>query len=92
MSWKNVQQLIQSSSKQLSNKALFVIYGPFKYDEKYTSQSNADFDGWLYERDSNSAIRNFEDVQHHMKTHGLSLLNDFKMPANNQMLVFQKDS
>jgi len=92
MSWKNVQRLIKSSSKRLGNKALFVVYGPFKYGGAYTSQSNADFDQCLYERDSNSAIRNFEDVQHNMKTHGLSLLNDFKMPANNQMLVFQKDS
>ncbi|MBT4989267.1 MAG: DUF938 domain-containing protein [Rickettsiales bacterium] len=92
MSWKNVEELIQSSSKRLGNKALFVVYGPFKYGGTYTSQSNADFDQRLYKRDSNSAIRNFEDVQHHMKTHGLSLFNDFKMPTNNQMLVFQKDS
>ena len=92
MSWNNVEQLIQSSAKQLVNKALFVVYGPFKYSGKYTSQSNADFDQWLYKQDSNSAIRNFEDVQHNMKARGLSLLNDFKMPVNNQMLVFQKDS
>ena len=90
MSWKNAKQLIQCSSKQLGNKALFIVYGPFKYGGTYTSQSNSDFDQWLHTRDSNSAIRNFEDIQHHMISNGLFLLNDFQMPANNQMLIFQK--
>ena len=91
MSWTNAKLLIKSCAEALVDKGLFVIYGPFNYNDKYTSQSNEGFDKWLQGRNSNSAIRNFEDVEYNMEAQSLSLLSDIEMPANNRMLVFQKN-
>lgn len=91
MSWTNAQLLIKSCADVLADKGFFVIYGPFNYNGEYTSPSNADFDKWLYNKNPNSAIRNFEDVKHDMEAQGLLLFNDFEMPANNRMLVFAKE-
>jgi cyclopropane fatty-acyl-phospholipid synthase-like methyltransferase len=89
MSLDNVRLMIKSCSDVLTEKGLFIIYGPFNYNGEYTSQSNCNFDKLLYSKNLNSAIRNFEEVKHDMELHGLSLYNDFEMPANNRMLVFQ---
>lgn len=67
-----------------------MIYGPFKYGGEFTSESNAEFDQSLKSSDPLSGIRSFEDVNNAMAKNGFELLNDFDMPANNQMLVFQR--
>ena len=64
------------------------IYGPFKYGGKYTSESNAAFDKWLRSQNFQSGIRDFEVVDEMARRAGLSLIEDFKMPANNQLLVW----
>ncbi|HFU75237.1 MAG TPA: DUF938 domain-containing protein [Arcobacter sp.] len=46
----------------LNNKGLFILYGPFNYQNQYTSESNARFDMWLKNRDSESGIRNFDSM------------------------------
>ncbi len=68
------------------------IYGPFKYAGAYTSASNADFDGFLRSRDPLSGIRDFEAVDALARQIGLVLLQDHAMPANNQCLVWQRQS
>jgi len=65
------------------------IYGPFNYQGKYTSQSNANFDLWLKQRDEESAIRDFERIVCLAGSVGLILLADNAMPANNRLLVFR---
>jgi hypothetical protein len=74
----------------LSENGLFILYGPFNYHQQYTSQSNADFDMWLKNRDPNSAIRNFEALMELAKQAKLTLLKDYEMPANNRILCWQK--
>lgn len=67
------------------------IYGPFKYRGEFTSPSNANFDLWLKQRNPLSGIRDFETIETAAKNAGLTLLNDHAMPANNQLLVWQKN-
>ena len=64
------------------------IYGPFKYEGKYTSSSNAAFDNWLRSQNPDSGIRDFELVDEVAKDIGLTLIEDCPMPANNQLLVW----
>jgi hypothetical protein len=64
------------------------IYGPFNYQGKFTSESNANFDLWLKDRNEESGIRDFEHINELALKANLSLLSDTAMPANNRMLVF----
>lgn len=90
MSWDNVKDFIKNASKLLPENGLLVLYGPFNYNNEYTSESNARFDQWLKDRDANSGIRNFEDMDKLAQQGGLSLQDDFEMPANNRILCWKK--
>ena len=90
MSWENVTDFIKNTGKLLPNKGLLVLYGPFNYNNQYTSQSNARFDEWLKQRDPSSGIRNFEDIDHLAQQAGLIFQKDFTMPANNRILTWKK--
>ena len=90
MDWEKDKSFMQLCRNNLKEGALVIIYGPFNYNRAYTSQSNADFDIWLKERDPLSAIRSFEDVNESMSSSGFTLLHDFEMPANNRTLCFKK--
>ena len=89
MSEETVQLGFDQLSKRLNPKALLCIYGPFNYNGKYTCDSNAQFDSWLKSQNPLSGIKNIEDIVLLATNRGLSLINDFDMPANNRLLVFQ---
>jgi hypothetical protein len=91
MSWDEVQILFNRLAEHLNPKALVCIYGPFNYNGTYTSDSNARFDQWLKSQHSLSGIRDFEDIVLLATTSGLRLISDNAMPANNRLLVLQKD-
>ncbi len=84
------ENLIRGVGKNVAEGGLLILYGPYKYGGDFTTQSNAEFDAWLKERDPNSGIRDFEWVADLANQHGLSLQADLSMPANNQMLIFQR--
>ena len=90
MSWKLVKTLIKLFGKRLREGSLVIIYGPFNYEGKFTSESNEQFDQWLKDRNPTSGIRSFEDVLSNMKNSGFKLLTDHEMPANNRLLVFER--
>jgi hypothetical protein len=91
MSWDEVKTCFARLAEHLRTKALVCIYGPFNYNGTYTSESNARFDQWLKNQNPLSAIRNFEDILFLATINGFSLKNDFAMPTNNHLLVFQKN-
>ena len=90
MSWKECKALFKLLGKRLREDSLFIVYGPFNYNGKFTSESNANFDVWLKERNELSGVRNFEDVCRNMDKAGFELVNDHEMPANNRILVFRR--
>ncbi|ESS67839.1 hypothetical protein MGMO_156c00070 [Methyloglobulus morosus KoM1] len=89
MSWPYVEVLFERFQAYLKPLATVCIYGPFNYNGNYTSDSNANFDQWLLNRDPLSGIRDFEAVMALAERAGLSLLKDNAMPANNRLLVLQ---
>jgi len=91
ISWPLVQAFFKLVDSQLSPKGLLCIYGPFNYQGKYTSESNANFDLWLKARDAHSGIRDFEAICQLAEKARLSLMEDIAMPANNRILIFQKN-
>jgi len=87
-----VAAMLAGVGKLLSDNGLFILYGPINYHRQYTSESNKAFDGWLKNRDPLSGIPHFEDLIQMATGAGLLLKNDYAMPANNRILVWQKKS
>jgi len=92
MNASEVEVFFQGLPLVSKDKAYLFIYGPFKYEGAFTSESNAEFDRSLRSRECGSAIRDFEVIETYANKAGFNLIKDHKMPANNQLLVFQKQS
>tara|TARA_R110001583_G_scaffold51716_3_gene161244 strand:+ start:2055 stop:2657 length:603 start_codon:yes stop_codon:yes gene_type:complete len=90
ISWSLVVKFFEGIEQNLTPRASVCIYGPFNYEGKFTSESNANFDVWLKERDINSGIRDIEAILLLANSAGLNLIDDHAMPANNRLLVFSK--
>jgi cyclopropane fatty-acyl-phospholipid synthase-like methyltransferase len=90
MSWKQCKNLMKILGNRLREGSQVVIYGPFNYDGKFTSESNALFDQSLKANDPTRGIRSFEDINKNMIKNGFELFKDYEMPANNRMLVFTR--
>lgn len=90
MSWPEVQALFSGIGRVLAAGGLVAIYGPFRYKGAYTSESNQRFDHALRLSDPASGIRDFEAVDALAADVDLGHLADYRMPANNQLLVWRR--
>jgi len=90
MSWPEVIRFFEGISHVLQGNGLFCLYGPFNYNQQYSSESNRRFDSWLKEQDPARGIRDFADLDRLAKKNGLAFKEDTKMPANNRILIWQK--
>ena len=90
MPWHAVEKMLHGVSKTLKKNGLFIIYGPFKYEGAFTSESNKMFDASLKDFDPLQGIRDFEYLARLSSELGLVLKHDFEMPANNRLVVFEK--
>ena len=90
MSWPEVEKCFEGVGQVLEPGGVLVVYGPFNYHGQFTSESNARFDQWLKARDPASGVRDFEAVDALACKQGLTLVQDYAMPANNRMLVWVK--
>ena len=88
--WDSVKAMMAGVGKLLPDNGMLVLYGPFNYNNAYTSDSNARFDIWLKQRDPESGIRNFEDVEKLANAAGLYIQQDYAMPANNRLICWIK--
>jgi len=82
---KSVQGFFLGLPKVTNADAYLIIYGPFKYQGKFTSESNQLFDETLRASDWGYAIPDFEAVAELAGAVGFNLLDDVAMPANNQL-------
>jgi hypothetical protein len=85
-----IPYFFRGASMILAPRSCLCVYGPFKYEGKYTSASNEKFDNWLKTQDPASGIRDFEQMNSLAISAGMVLVADHDMPANNQLLVWQK--
>ncbi|MCH2189844.1 MAG: class I SAM-dependent methyltransferase [Gammaproteobacteria bacterium] len=92
MSASDVEAFFNGLSDVLNRNGTLVVYGPFNYSGRFTSDSNASFDQRLRERGEGSSIKDFEWVNELATNEGLSLSEDVRMPANNQCLIWSKSS
>jgi SAM-dependent methyltransferase len=90
MSWSSVQDFFRGVGRVLGQPGVLCVYGPFRYGDRYTSDSNAQFDGFLRKRDPDSGIRDAHELDGLARQQGLELVADHSMPANNQLRVWKR--
>ncbi|VAW69548.1 hypothetical protein MNBD_GAMMA09-2510 [hydrothermal vent metagenome] len=86
-----VESMFKHIGSCLKPNGLFAQYGPFNYNGEYTSESNAQFDVWLKQRNADSCIKHFETIQNIASENAMNLYHDIEMPANNRILVWKKN-
>lgn len=91
MGWPAVEAFFEGLGRVLESGARVAVYGPFHYEGRPTSESNAAFDASLKARDAAMGIRDFEAVDALARRQGLRLTADQGMPANNRCLVWRRD-
>jgi SAM-dependent methyltransferase len=87
--WDAVQSMFRGIGRHRTDDCVVAFYGPYNYEGRFTSGSNADFDTWLRRRNPQSGIRDFEAVDALATAIGLRLVEDNAMPANNRLLVWR---
>jgi hypothetical protein len=91
MSWPEVTAFYRGVGGVLSPCGVLCVYGPFRYDGRYTSDSNREFDQMLQDRDPASGLRDIREVTALALQYGLRLDEDHDLPANNRLLIFIKE-
>jgi len=90
MSQPAVEALFARLPRVLDSGGVLAIYGPFRYRGQFTTPSNAEFDRELRARDPASGVRDFEAVDALARRAGFELVDDYAMPANNQLIVWRR--
>lgn len=90
MSVVNVESTFSFVSRVLHPGGIFCLYGPFNEDGRFTSESNEAFDASLRAQSPSMGIRDRLDLEKLAGRLGLSAVRRYSMPANNQILVWQK--
>jgi SAM-dependent methyltransferase len=89
--WRVAEGLFAGAARYLRADGRLFLYGPFKRDGKHTALSNAVFDTSLRARDAEWGVRDVADVQQLAADVDLVLKEIAEMPANNLILVFERE-
>ena len=89
MAWDDVVQMFAALPQALADDATVIVYGPFSYGGRHTSDSNAAFDARLRGEAAHQGVRDFDRVDALARAAGLALAEDRAMPANNRCLVWR---
>ena len=90
MAWQGTVNLFAAARDALTDGGIIYLYGPYRYRDQSLAESNVRFDEWLKGRDSESGIREFEQVSVLAEKNGFELTADLPMPANNRSLCFMR--
>ena len=90
MSWAEVELLFAGIAGCLQAGGVLAIYGPFNIDGRFTSDSNEAFDRALRAAAPHRGIRDAAAVDALAASHGLALIADHAMPANNRCRVWRR--
>lgn len=90
MSPSAIEAMFDGVGRLLPTDGRFFLYGPFSYDHRHTSQSNAQFDAWLKQRDPAMGVRDRRWLEQLAADSTMRLDEDIAMPVNNRTLVWVK--
>jgi SAM-dependent methyltransferase len=92
MNWQAVCAMFEGVGKSLQPDGIFCLYGPFNENGSFTAPGNEAFDRRLREENPEMGVRDLEALESLGKRHQLKIMVRFQLPANNQLLVFAKES
>lgn len=67
---------------------LLCLYGPFNFDGEFSSESNAEFDAALRQRNRTMGIRDIGELDEFARQADLGRVRLYAMPANNHLAVW----
>jgi len=89
MSEREVEAMFALVAGALLPQGRFLLYGPFRIDGKFTSESNCNFDRSLKLQNVSMGIRDLEWISELAIQCGLIRKRLYAMPANNLLVVLQ---
>ena len=90
--WTCTIALFKGAAKLLKKGQFMILYGPFKFGNKHTSQSNYFFENSLKKQNDLWGIINIEEVSEEAKKNSFCQKNIIRMPANNFSIIYKKVS
>ena len=90
--WACCAAVMQGCDRYLAAPGLLVLYGPYLEADVTTAPGNAAFDQGLRARNPAWGLRAREDVEAQAARVGLVLRARHAMPANNLLLVFERQT
>lgn len=90
MSWQAVEIFFNNIARYINEGGYLCVYGPFIHAGETIVPSNLRFNAWLKQRDPLSAIRAFDALNQLASDNQLHFVQRYAMPANNEILVWQK--
>jgi hypothetical protein len=88
--WTAALGLLDGAARLLPQGGPLILYGPWLKDDVDTAPSNLAFDADLKRRDPAWGLRRVEDFAAEADHRGFALVETRPMPANNLMLLFQR--
>ena len=85
-----VEKMFAIVGDALRAKGVFCLYGPFRIDGQFNTESNAQFDTSLRQRDPVMGIRDIETLDEFGGRGGLQRQRLYAMPANNYIAVWTR--
>lgn len=81
--------MMECASHLLSEKGILIIYGPFKVEGQFSTDSNKEFHETLASHQvAEWGLKDVADLKKAAVNHGLELKEVIDMPANNFSLIF----
>jgi SAM-dependent methyltransferase len=88
--WSATLGLLEGAGRLLTEGGRLMLYGPYRFDGRFTAASNATFDASLRHQDPSWGVRDLSDVTREAEDVGLVRSDVVDMPANNHLVVFQR--
>lgn len=88
--WRATEGLTAGAGRVLPPGGVLYLYGAFRQEGRHTAPSNAVFDESLRARNPEWGVRDVAEVAAVAARHGLDLVRQVAMPANNLSLVFMR--
>jgi len=92
MHWNDVENMFEKVGELLPIGGVFLLYGPFKIEDQYSSNNDALFDQHLRHRDPKSGIRDIEKLDYLAKQASMFRQHLYPMPSNNYLACWQRQA
>ena len=90
MSIDAVEKMFTLLGMALRDGGVFCLYGPFQRNGEFNTQSNADFDASLRQRDPAMGIRDIERLDEFAYAAGMYRQRMYAVPSNNNVAVWHR--